>query len=150
MKAITPPTAFIRAAAGFLLAAALSACAAQPKVPQVGAEAPKFDPSDSERLAVFVPPSGGRAARRPTSRDLLGLSGDSVRGLMGSPGLVRKEAPAEVWQYLSNRCSLLVYLYPDGNTPRVRHAETLARARNTNVADEDCMNELVKGTPPVS
>jgi hypothetical protein len=41
----------------------------------------------------------------------MGLARGEVEELLGEPGLVRREAPAEVWQYQSGGCVLDVFLY---------------------------------------
>jgi hypothetical protein len=43
--------------------------------------------------------------------EVMGLRRDEVQQLLGKPGLVRREAPAEVWQYESRGCVLDVFLY---------------------------------------
>ncbi len=42
---------------------------------------------------------------------VMGLTPTAVQALLGAPGLVRHEAPAEVWQYQSGGCVLDVFLY---------------------------------------
>jgi hypothetical protein len=42
---------------------------------------------------------------------VMGLDRTEVEALLGEPGLVRREAPAEVWQYQSRGCVLDVFLY---------------------------------------
>lgn len=43
--------------------------------------------------------------------EMMGLGRKAVQALLGKPGLVRREAPAEVWQYQSGGCVLDVFLY---------------------------------------
>jgi hypothetical protein len=62
--------------------------------------------------------------------DLTGLEASTVRQLFGTPGLVRKDSPAEVWQYRSPSCVLDIYLYPDGDKLTVAHAEARAPKAN--------------------
>ncbi len=62
----------------------------------------------------------------PAPGDLTGLEASAVRSLFGTPGLVRKDSPAEVWQYRSPSCVLDIYLYPDGDKLTVAHAEARA------------------------
>jgi hypothetical protein len=58
--------------------------------------------------------------------DLVGLDGLSLEHLLGKPGLVRRDYPAEVWQYRNPSCVLDVYLYPDDERLTVTHAEARA------------------------
>lgn len=76
-------------------------------------------------------PSGysNAAARSPTAAppgDLTGLEAPALQRLFGPPGLVRKDSPAEVWQYRSPSCVLDIYLYPDRDKLTVAHAEARA------------------------
>jgi len=58
--------------------------------------------------------------------DLTGLEASTVQQLFGMPRLVRKDPPAEVWQYHSPSCVLDIYLYPGGDKLTVAHAEARA------------------------
>jgi len=58
--------------------------------------------------------------------ELTGLEGSALQRLLGIPGLVRKDYPAEVWQYRNPSCVLDVYLYPDHDRLTVAHAEARA------------------------
>jgi hypothetical protein len=58
--------------------------------------------------------------------DLTGIEGAALQRLLGAPGLVRKDYPAEVWQYRSASCVLDIYLYPDHDRLTVAHAEARA------------------------
>jgi hypothetical protein len=58
--------------------------------------------------------------------DLTGLDSSALHSLFGTPELVRKDYPAEVWQYRSPNCVLDVYLYPDHDRLTVAHAEARA------------------------
>jgi hypothetical protein len=61
----------------------------------------------------------------PKSGDVLGLGPIKVTDLLGEPGLIRREKPAEVWQYAGKDCVLHVFLYDDepSGTFRVDHLE---------------------------
>ena len=58
--------------------------------------------------------------------DLTGLEPVALQHLFGEPGLVRKDYPAEVWQYRNPSCVLDIYLYPDHDRLTVAHAEARA------------------------
>jgi len=58
--------------------------------------------------------------------DLIGMEAPALQTLLGTPGLVRKDDPAEVWQYRSQDCVLDIYLYPDHDRLTVAHAEARA------------------------
>lgn len=63
--------------------------------------------------------------KRPavTAQELMGRDNQAVLVALGQPRRVRKEAPAEVWQYNAGTCVIDVFLYPDGGTQRVKHVE---------------------------
>jgi hypothetical protein len=58
--------------------------------------------------------------------DLIGMEAPALQTLFGTPGLVRKDDPAEVWQYRNQDCVLDIYLYPDHDRLTVAHAEARA------------------------
>jgi len=47
----------------------------------------------------------------PDPERLLDAGPDTVRGVLGPPTRVRNEPPARIWQYVSERCVLDVFLY---------------------------------------
>jgi len=55
---------------------------------------------------------------------LIGLSVGEAAELLGRPSLVRREAPAEVWQYAARECVLHLFLYQTAlGAPEVTHFE---------------------------
>src|SRR5262245_27258158 len=66
------------------------------------------DPSASDKVASVTPKSANSAPPK-----VLGLKPHDVQELLGMPKLVRRDDPAEVWQYRSNACVLDVFLYPE-------------------------------------
>jgi len=55
-----------------------------------------------------------------------GRAEEMLQHLFGTPGLVRKDDPAQVWQYRNQDCVLDIYLYPDHDRLTVAHAEARA------------------------
>ena len=118
--------------AGVFLAAALSACQALPPVP--------------EKAAANTPPPAtapGPAAKISTPESVLGLRAPELEEYLGTPKLVRHDAPAEVWQYRSAACVLDVFLYQDKVTSgiRVKYAEARTAAAEPAQTDE-CVNAI--------
>ncbi|GIK99841.1 MAG: hypothetical protein BroJett029_40500 [Alphaproteobacteria bacterium] len=64
-------------------------------------------PEDAEEPA---PPSYEKAEPADPAR-VMGLARGEIETLLGRPGLVRQEAPAEVWQYQSRGCVLDLFMY---------------------------------------
>lgn len=112
--------------APLLLALLLSACAEggvtsflqRPAVQ--GASAPAAPPDDMVQPAVATvasPAVQDAATGEPRLDDnpeqLVGLGPSSLAERLGSPGFVRRDGPAEVWQYAAEACILDVFLYRD-------------------------------------
>lgn len=143
-----------RGLAAALLLVVLSACggAKPPQAEAVSAAQAAAPPSDNLNLALVPPPAvPGEAPRRAVSSDAIGKNANELRALFGQPAQLRREAPAEVWQYVAEApaCVLLFVLYPT-ETPgvqRVQHAEALPRRRGAAVDDAACVAALLK-TPP--
>ncbi len=60
-------------------------------------------------------------------RELIGLERHEVQARLGDPALLRRDAPAEIWQYRSPLCVLDLFLYRDGPAMRVTNAELRPR-----------------------
>jgi len=71
--------------------------------------------SDAAAGSITTPPG-----------DLTGMEAPALQHLFGTPGLVRKDDPAQVWQYRNQDCVLDIYLYPDHDRLTVAHAEARA------------------------
>ncbi len=99
-------------------------------------------------IPVPLPPP-----KRLATTDLVGQSSQDIGRLFGQPRLLRREAPAEVWQFPGSTCTLLVFLYPEESGPassglRVRHADAVPLTRSSKVSDEDCVESLLRLRPP--
>ncbi len=67
---------------------------------------------------------------------LIGLSVGEAAKLLGRPALVRREPPAEVWQYAGSECVLHLFLYESEGGPSVTHFEM--RGLN-GISRHDCL-----------
>ena len=74
---------------------------------------------------------------------LIGLERADVAALLGPPKLLRRDPPAEMWQYLSDACVLHVFMYVvgGGDSYLVRHIEV--HDREANVAASNCYTSLI-------
>src|SRR3546814_10301949 len=74
-----------------------------------------------------MPAPAPRVAALPPVKDdpaqLLGLDRDGVSALLGTPDLIRREAPAEIWQYVGGNCVFDVVLYERGASYAVSYLE---------------------------
>ena len=90
------------------------------------------------------------APAEPTLDDdpkkLLGLDRSSLSTLLGRPKVVRRERPAEIWQYFGANCVFDVFLYEDGGAYRVVHSEARdAAAMRTE--PRACLGQLLRTRP---
>ena len=97
-------------------------------------------------IAIFVLLSGCQATPPPPdpvhSASILGLDSGAVRKLLGEPGLIRRETPAEVWQYRTASCVLDVVLYDQASGPRVVYTEARTPTAEPTQADP-CLSEVL-------
>lgn len=153
----------LRAAAAVLLASAvLSGCARSHKVPSAGTapETANGQVSGSETAEDATTAEGAEKPVQETTvpkpdfpdldddpAQLIKMTRDDLNGLLGQPDLVRRENPAEIWQYRGKNCILDLFLYndeDDASSPyRVVYSE--ARDRVAGKADQRaCLNELLR------
>jgi hypothetical protein len=138
----------------------LSACESLPE----GEDAGPVSSSQEESTAVEEE-SADDAARResphppevailppPIDDDpdqLMGLGREDLGALLGEPSLVRRENPAEIWQYQAKGCVFDVFLYDEAGRYQVSYLEARdAQARKTEA--RPCLNQLLraqKATP---
>ncbi len=133
-------------AAALLLAACAArppaaTLAARPVVPreQVPPNAAKPPASAPEKPAALAP------AR---SADIIGLGTEAVEKLLGAPEMVRRDAPAEVWQYRSEACVVDLYLYPAQAAYRVAYIEARDPSA-ASVAADNCFASLAPRRPAI-
>jgi len=148
-------TRVLRSSLVFLLAAlALSACqtgrtpppvTAAPTAPVVAAPEPAPQP---------VPQVAARPPEPVVNDDpnqFLGLDRSALAALLGTPDLIRREDPAEIWQYVTLDCVVDVVLYNRGP----RYAVSYLEARDETAArqaPQPCLNRLLRDrlSAPVS
>ena len=82
---------------------------------------------------------------------LMGMDRQALNGLLGQPTLVRREAPAEIWQYSEMDCVFDLFLYETGDDARVVYMEARDRAARRTEA-RDCLNGILRArqVQPVS
>jgi hypothetical protein len=103
---------------------------------------PSAEPTPGEsQTALAAPP-------RPAVAHLLALAPRQINGIFGQPTLLRREPPAEVWQYAKDGCVLILFFYPDpavAEQPlRVTRAELLGRDRRGPPSENECLEGLIK------
>jgi hypothetical protein len=74
---------------------------------------------------------------------LIGLGPNAVYELLGTPELVRRESPAQIWQYRGESCVFDVVLYDEPLGSEVTYVE--ARDGRGNVGEtRACLNQLLR------
>lgn len=63
------------------------------------------------------------AAAMPKPPQMIGLDKTGVLSLLGAPHLIRRDGPAEVWQYAADACVLDLFLYAESGDYRVDYFE---------------------------
>jgi len=96
-----------------------SAAVVAPPAPNSAAVAAPDSPAPAPSASATPP-----ALEKPKNpEDVLGLAADALEKLFGEPELVRRDEPAEVWQYRSSSCVVDLYLYPEQSDYRVAYIE---------------------------
>ena len=98
------------------------------------------------RIAIIALLSGCASTPPPPdpvhSASILGLDSGAVRKLLGEPGLIRRDTPAEVWQYRTASCVLDVVLYDQASGPRVVYTEARTPTAEPTQADP-CLSDVL-------
>ena len=140
-----------------LIGFALSACQAAPQgasQSESGAQAPAIQPapepaSQAAPAAQEQPGRSETAALPPAPKidddpaRLMGLDRAGLAKLLGDPELMRREPPAEIWQYRGGSCVFDVFLYEEAGRQRVTYLEARDGAARR-VGARGCLNELLR------
>lgn len=74
--------------------------------------------------------------------EILGLDRGAVRKLLGEPRLIRRDTPAEIWQYRTARCILDVVLYDQATGTHVVYTEARTPAA-VPTPTERCLSDIL-------
>ncbi|MFT5485495.1 MAG: hypothetical protein ACI9JL_002980 [Paracoccaceae bacterium] len=94
-------------------------------------------PQQPSAVPTPIPPPQ-QAAIDPAS--LVGMTGERITALFGTPVFVRRDPPGEFWRYRGQACVLELFFYQQGGAQRVDHIET----RNTGGKTLDRANCVAK------
>lgn len=130
---------------GLVVALAVAACAAPPPSVKT-AVAPSGAPAGAA-WRELPGDSMKTAPRPPGGPTLVGLASRDVEGMLGRPRFVRRDGPAQIWQYGTDRCTLNVYFYREGAALTVRHAEFRERSADL-VSSGGCDGAMVSMVQP--
>ena len=106
-----------------LAAGLLSACALSPQPPAPG-------PAQTTALGD---PAG-----------IIGTDAGSLQRLLGPPRLVRRDAPAELWQYRARDCVVDLFFYQEKDGLRLLYVEARTGAAEI-TAPQPCLEALRAG-----
>jgi hypothetical protein len=85
-------------------------------------------PIRADRVVRATPPASPPPPKiNDDPNQLLGLTPDGVAGLLGAPTFVRRDGPAEIWQYQAPACILDVFLYSGRTGFQVTYVELRGR-----------------------
>ena len=104
--------------------------------------------ASAPRLAALpAQPPVAPARSRYGLDDLVAMTPQGVRDLLGEPGLLRREGPGEMWRYVGAECVLFLFLYPAGGeekgSAQVTHAEFGARENGAEPDTAGCIDALM-------
>lgn len=78
----------------------------------------------------------------PKEQDLTGRPPATVSALLGEPTYIRREQPAEVWQYVTGRCVLDITFYPETDQTRTSKWIESRDMGGRRMAVPDCLNSF--------
>ena len=122
----------------------LAACQAPAPVP-----IPPVDPVPNEANSSGAAPEPAPAALPPAPiinddpQQLMGIDPGTLGAILGAPELIRREAPAEIWQYRNDSCVLDVFLYDTAGRREVTYVEARDGAAQRMDA-RACLNTLLR------
>jgi len=73
----------------------------------------------------------------------MGLAPAALSTVLGEPELIRREAPAEIWQYRNDNCVLDVFLYETAGRREVTYVEARDGTAQK-IEARTCLNELLR------
>lgn len=120
-----------------LSASAMDESAAAPQ-PEAAAPAPAEAPAVAAVAAVPAEP-----AINDDPQQLIGMGPASLSAFLGAPELIRREAPASLWQYRAEGCVLDIVLYPERGGDKVTYLEA-REGGLTDMPPRQCLNKLLR------
>ena len=140
------------------LVTTLAGCLATPKLPPAEPEpvkqsvAPKPAKAAHRKMPVVtvnpqpMPQTAAAPLPKPAINDdpkqLFGLAGHRISDLLGPANFIRRDGPAEVWQYRAKACVLDIYLYKTVGALTVAHID-LRKRRKATLPPRRCFHGLL-------
>ena len=115
--------------------------------PSDGVQAdPGAESADAEPFSPLIDTLAARVPEPSINDDpqqLIGMGPASLNAFLGAPELIRREAPASLWQYRADNCVLDVVLYTDRSGDRVTYLEAREDGA-TKMPPRTCLNKLLR------
>jgi hypothetical protein len=95
--------------------------------------------------SISTPPKPPLPSRNELIQDsnrFKGLTSEGLVSLLGDPNFVRKDPPAEIWQYYGGDCVLDLFLYPNQDQMSVDYAELRGKTKGET---SGCLNRIIFG-----
>ncbi len=108
--------------------------------------ADQIDPTGPEPAQLVALPAA-LVVEPPIEDDpktLMGLDRGGLAELLGEPSQVRRESPAEIWQYVGGDCIFDIFLYKEQDAYRVIHAEARDDEAAIKTEPRACLNQLLR------
>ena len=97
-----------------------------------------------------APAPAPQAATRPDPASMIGVDSVALQRLFNPPRLVRRDAPAELWQYQTRDCVVDLFLYQEKDGLRLAYLEARTGAAQV-TAPRPCVDAvLASREKPVS
>ena len=119
--------------------------------PAVEAESQATTPPEiSSQEEAALPPAKTLPPIDDRPERFLGLGTAALAQELGEPQLLRREAPAEIWQYRGEGCILDLFLYPEAGSLKVTHIEARDKKAES-YETKDCLRQLIEArrTAPI-
>ena len=125
--------------------------AVEPAAGKTAVEPAAADTPEAPPVVAALPPQPVEPQVDDNPNQLMGLDRGGLTALLGAPDLVRREKPAEIWQYVTADCVFDVVLYDNGAQYRVTYLEARDAAADR-LSPRPCLYQILRArqAAPVS
>lgn len=133
--------------AGALLTLFVAGCATAPEPTAIEAVRPEpVVPAEEPAPEIAAVPVTPPPIPAPDMATFMTRPGIEIEQILGGPSFVRRDPPAELWQYRASDCTLDLFFYDDGfGNYRLVHfgfrGDVFTRA-----AEDDCLRDIIELT----
>ncbi len=133
----------------------MAACSSNPPTPEANTPPPALEASPPPAIVIEVPnpevvepkittitPAPEAIIVNDDPQQFLDLNIHELTRLLGVPSLVRRDGPAEVWQYQGDDCILDIFLYKSPENLQVKYIDL--RGQDDNSVKRACFAEILR------